>query len=79
MGTHEYSLRRYELNERLPSLETALVYEAVFGVPISELFAGTYRDIRSRVKRRARRLLAALSSGRYVERRKESLQTIASR
>jgi transcriptional regulator with XRE-family HTH domain len=31
---------RYEKRRRLPPLETALACEAIFGVPIAELFAG---------------------------------------
>ena len=37
---HGSLLSRYEKRRRLPPLETALACEAVFGVPISELFAG---------------------------------------
>jgi len=33
-------LSRYEKRRRLPSRETALACEAVFGVPVAELFAG---------------------------------------
>ncbi len=44
---------RYEKRRRLPPLETALACEAVFGVPVSELFAGiseaTNKDIRKRM------------------------------
>jgi transcriptional regulator with XRE-family HTH domain len=39
---------RYEKRHRVPPLETALACEAVFGVPMSELFAG----IRDRAARR---------------------------
>ena len=31
---------RYEKRRRLPPLRTALAFEAAFGVPVSELFAG---------------------------------------
>jgi transcriptional regulator with XRE-family HTH domain len=47
-------LSRYEKRRRLPPLETALACEAVFGVPIAELFAGVQqRTIRDVEKRRA--------------------------
>ena len=38
---------RYEKRRRVPPLETALACEAVFGVPVAELFAG----IRERAER----------------------------
>lgn len=47
---------RYERFKRLPSLETALAYRAVFRQPIDELLAGTYDDIEKHVRCRARRL-----------------------
>ena len=44
---------RYEKRRRLPPLETALACEAVFGVPIAELFAGVrQRALRDVEKRR---------------------------
>lgn len=33
---------RYEKRHRVPPLQTALAYEAIFGIPVSELFAGRY-------------------------------------
>lgn len=79
---HEFSLRRYERSGRLPPLETALAYQAAFGVPVAELFAGTYKKIHNRVRTRARRRMESLTSGRspsHLARRKESLQNIAMR
>jgi len=35
---------RYEKRRRLPPLATALACEAVFGVPVSELFAGVQEN-----------------------------------
>ena len=47
-------LSRYEKRRRLPPLETALACEAIFGVPVAELFAGVREDIRKDIdKRRA--------------------------
>lgn len=77
---NEFTLRRYERSKRLPPLETALAYQAAFGIPVAELFAGTYREIRRRIRRRARRRMEALVSGRspsHLARRKESLNSIA--
>lgn len=44
---------RYERGSRRPSLETALAYEAVFGVPVRELFAGVYDEVERHTQRRA--------------------------
>jgi hypothetical protein len=36
----------------VPSLETALAYEVIFGVPVRELFAGTFQQIEKKTRRR---------------------------
>lgn len=36
---------RYEKRHRLPPLETALACEAIFGIPVSELFAGLRQSV----------------------------------
>ena len=82
LGTHEFTLRRYERSNRLPPLETALAYEAIFGAPISELFAGTYREISERIRRSAQLRIESLplaGNSRRIARRKESLHAIATR
>src|SRR5437868_2997578 len=48
---------RYENLERLPPLKTALMYEAVFGVSVSELFAGIYHQIEKETSKRAKALM----------------------
>jgi transcriptional regulator with XRE-family HTH domain len=45
---------RHEAFGRTPSLETALAYEAIYGVPVRELFAGTYERAERETARRAR-------------------------
>ena len=47
---------RDERFAREPSLATALAYEALYQVPIRELFAGLYHDIELQVKQRAQTL-----------------------
>jgi DNA-binding XRE family transcriptional regulator len=47
---------RHERATRPPSLQTALAYQAVFGVPIHELFPQDYRDAVAAVQARADRL-----------------------
>lgn len=36
---------RYERRRRVPPLETALAYEAIFRIPVRELFLGTYEQV----------------------------------
>jgi transcriptional regulator with XRE-family HTH domain len=43
---------RYEKRRRIPPLETALACEAVFGIPVSELFGGIHERASKRVERR---------------------------
>ena len=53
---------RYEKRRRLPPLETALTYEAVFGVPIAELFAGLRQKIENHVAKRRLELKSKLQA-----------------
>ncbi|SRR6266404_4223880 len=43
---------RYEKRHRLPPLETALACEEIFGVPISELFAGVRQTVGRNIEKR---------------------------
>jgi len=52
---------RYERFARVPTLRTALAYEAIFHKPLRELFAGLYQEIEKETERRAQRLAARLS------------------
>ena len=52
---------RYERFARRPSLETALAYEAIFRLPVSDLFAGVYHTAEARTVRRARLLHKSLA------------------
>ena len=45
---------RDEYSSRLPTLETALAYEAIYGKPVRELFAGLYEEVAKGVSSRAR-------------------------
>ena len=47
---------RYERFVRVPSLETALAYEAIFQKPVRELFGGLYHRVGQEVAGRARAL-----------------------
>jgi transcriptional regulator with XRE-family HTH domain len=54
---------RYEKRRRLPPLETALACEAVFGVPVAELFAGMRQSVGKDIQKRTLELKARLQSG----------------
>ena len=45
---------RDENNAREPSLQTALAYEAIYGTPVRELFAGLYEQAERQVSERAK-------------------------
>jgi DNA-binding XRE family transcriptional regulator len=47
---------RHERAKRPPSLQTALTYQAIFGVPVHELFPGDYSEARAAVQARANQL-----------------------
>lgn len=51
---------RYEKRRRLPSVETALACEVIFGVPIGELFAGVRDSIGKDIEKRRRELSSKL-------------------
>jgi transcriptional regulator with XRE-family HTH domain len=53
---HGTKVSRYERFARTPSLETALAYEAILGVPARELFAGVYQRAERSARRRAQLL-----------------------
>jgi transcriptional regulator with XRE-family HTH domain len=45
-------ISRYEKRHRLPPLETALACEAIYGVPIAELFAGIRQRVGRNIEKR---------------------------
>jgi transcriptional regulator with XRE-family HTH domain len=53
---------RYERRHRLPPLETALACEAIFGIPIAELFAGVRQGVSRDIEKRLLELKAKLQS-----------------
>jgi hypothetical protein len=55
---------RYERFNRKPSLETAFGYEAVFGAPRRNLFAGVFQKVEEKIKRRAQLLGRKLSEAK---------------
>ncbi|HQU07582.1 MAG TPA: helix-turn-helix transcriptional regulator [Candidatus Paceibacterota bacterium] len=53
---------RYERHARTPTLETALACQAIFGVPVHELFPGMYREVEQVTHARAQTLARQLRS-----------------
>jgi transcriptional regulator with XRE-family HTH domain len=51
---------RHEHSARVPSIEALFAYEIILGVPLRELFAGTFEGVEERVAGRAGALLAKL-------------------
>lgn len=74
------NVSRYENLKHLPPLKTALMYEAVFGVPVAELFAGVYQQVEKEVSKRARALMYKLekaNSNRKTTRKADLLRAVA--
>ena len=53
---------------REPSLQFALAYEAIYGTPVRELFAGLYEQVEQKVAERAK-LLGFRKTGKAKPRR----------
>jgi transcriptional regulator with XRE-family HTH domain len=56
-------LSRYEKSIRQPSLRTALACQEVFGLPVSELFAGLNDSVAKDARSQMRRLHARIEPG----------------
>lgn len=70
---------RYECGRHLPTLRTALAYEALLGVPVAQLFPKAFAEARralvSRVKQRAAIMAKRPQTARNL-RRQRSLESI---
>jgi transcriptional regulator with XRE-family HTH domain len=69
---------RDENHARTPTLETALAYEAIYGKPIRELFAGLYEQIERDVSSRAK-LLSYRKNETPDPKRQQALSELALR
>ena len=68
---------RYERNTRVPTLKTALTYEAIFRTPVSELFAGRFQEAEREATKRAKILserLGQIEQSKRVVRKLEVLR-----
>src|ERR1035437_1270110 len=59
---------RYEQFVRVPSLETALEFEAIFKRSVSELFPGLYQSAEKKVAARANALVETIDCGKSNQR-----------
>ena len=77
-GRSGTKVSRYEQAARLPTLETALAYEAILGVPARELFTGTFAKVEKATKERAETLAREirLSARRDLQLTKQKLTTL---
>lgn len=69
---------RDENHARTPTLETALAYEAIYGKPIRELFAGIYEQIARDVSSRAK-ILSCRKDQTPDPKRRQALSELALR
>jgi transcriptional regulator with XRE-family HTH domain len=71
---------RYEKFQQVPNLKTALAFQAVFGVPVAELFAGIYDQAEKEISKRARILMRKMqdeATERVSSRKADLLRAIA--
>jgi transcriptional regulator with XRE-family HTH domain len=69
---------RDENYSRVPTLEFALAYEAIYGKPVRELFAGLYDEIAHEVSSRAK-TLSYRNNGTPDPKRQQALSELALR
>lgn len=72
---------RYERGTQRPSLDTVFAYEAAFGVPTHELFAGIFQKVEDNIKKRAQvlaRKLSAATPSQNANRKLDLLNNLAS-
>ena len=69
---------RDEKFTREPSLRSALAYEAIYGRPVRELFAGLYQEVEQEVAERAK-LLTYRKVGNQNPKRNQALTNLASK
>jgi hypothetical protein len=69
---------RDEKFTREPSLRSALAYEAIYGRPVRELFAGLYQEVEQEVAERAK-LLTYRKVGNQNPKRNQALTSLVSK
>jgi transcriptional regulator with XRE-family HTH domain len=78
-GKSNSKISEYETFHRLPSLKTALAFQALFGTPVAEIFSGIYQEVEKEVSRKAAILqqkMQAKASDRMSKRKADLLRAI---
>src|SRR5262249_15754209 len=73
---NKINISRYEHFGRLPNVETALAYDAIFGVPAGELFGGIKQKVERKTKHRAQLLARKLSRATLTSMATRKLETL---
>src|SRR6201999_2929264 len=71
------NISHHENFQQVPNLHTALAFQAVFGVPVAELFAGIYEQVEKETANRARMLMEKMKDdplGQAARRKAELLR-----
>ena len=63
---------------RVPTLQIALAYEAIYGIPVRNLFAGLYERVEQKVAER-NKLLSYRKPGKANHKRQEVLANLVSK
>ena len=72
LGVKNHSpVSEIEKRHRAPMLRTALALEAIFGVPVGELFAGMREPIAREIEQRVNKLASDLTSKVGTEKRRD--------
>lgn len=72
-------ISKYEKFQQLPSLETALACQALFNIPVAELFAGIYEQVEKKTSKQAgilQRKMQKAKSNRVSARKAEFLRAV---
>ena len=68
------NISHHENFQQVPNLHTALAFQAVFGVPVAELFAGIYEQVEKETANRARMLMEKMKEGSKVSTDKGTIE-----
>ena len=70
---------RYEKRRRVPPLRMALACEAVFGVPVSQLFAGMREEVEARLQKVEAQLRSKTGSSKEARMTAQNLKWLEER
>lgn len=71
------TVSRHESGARIPTLETALAYEAILATPLHEIFADQFQKIQGEVRIRSKELLKAISDKATTPLLSQKLETLS--